>query len=87
MESQNPIKRMREAAGLDRATLARAAKIGYSSLDNIENGRLRHLGPISAINLSRALGTDPDTLQQAYSQWRDMPAEQLEFHHESNQTH
>jgi transcriptional regulator with XRE-family HTH domain len=46
----------RKALGLSQAALAKQAKVGHSTLDALENGRLGELGLSKIVRLLSALG-------------------------------
>ena len=48
----------RKALGLTQATLANKARVGLSTLDALENGRLRELGYSKITNILTALGLE-----------------------------
>ena len=48
----------RKTLGLSQAALAKQAKVGHSTLDALENGRLRELGLSKIIKLLSVLGMD-----------------------------
>jgi transcriptional regulator with XRE-family HTH domain len=48
----------RKALGLSQAALAKQAKIGHSTLDALENGRLGELGISKIVRLLSALGLE-----------------------------
>lgn len=48
----------RKALGLTQAVLAKRAKVGHSTLDALENGRLGELGLSKIIRLLSALGLE-----------------------------
>jgi transcriptional regulator with XRE-family HTH domain len=48
----------RKTLGLSQAVLARQAKVGHSTLDALENGRLGELGLSKIIKLLSALGLE-----------------------------
>ncbi len=48
----------RKALGLTQAVLAEQAKVGHSTLDALENGRLGELGLAKIIRLLSALGLE-----------------------------
>jgi len=48
----------RKALGLTQATLANKARVGLSTLDALENGRLRELGYSKITNIVTALGLE-----------------------------
>jgi transcriptional regulator with XRE-family HTH domain len=48
----------RKALGLSQAALAKQAKIGHSTLDALENGRLGELGLSKIVRLLSALGLE-----------------------------
>jgi transcriptional regulator with XRE-family HTH domain len=48
----------RKALGLTQAALAQKARIGRSTLDALENGRLGELGYAKVVNLLAALGLE-----------------------------
>ena len=48
----------RKALGLNQAALAKQAKVGHSTLDALENGRLGELGVSKIIRLLSALGLE-----------------------------
>ena len=48
----------RKALGLTQATLAKKARVGLSTLDALENGRLGELGYSKITNILRALGLE-----------------------------
>ena len=48
----------RKALGLSQAVLAKQAKVGHSTLDALENGRLGELGVSKIIRLLSALGLE-----------------------------
>jgi transcriptional regulator with XRE-family HTH domain len=48
----------RKALGLTQAMLARQAKVGHSTLDALENGRLGELGLSKIVKLLSALGLE-----------------------------
>lgn len=54
----------RKELGMTQAALARQARIGHSTLDALENGRLGELGLSKIIRLLAALGLDLD-IQEA----------------------
>lgn len=48
----------RKALGMSQAVLAKQAKVGHSTLDALENGRLGELGLSKIIRLLAALGLE-----------------------------
>jgi transcriptional regulator with XRE-family HTH domain len=48
----------RKALGLSQAALAKQAKVGHSTLDALENGRLGELGLSKIVRLLSALGQE-----------------------------
>ncbi|MHB1938725.1 MAG: XRE family transcriptional regulator [Acidobacteriaceae bacterium] len=48
----------RKVLGLNQVTLAKQAKVGHSTLDALENGRLGELGVSKIIRLLSALGLE-----------------------------
>jgi len=48
----------RKALGLSQAALAKQAKVGHSTLDALENGRLGELGLSKIVRLLSALGLE-----------------------------
>lgn len=52
------IARKRKAAGLTQAALARNARVGRSTLDALENGRIGELGYSKVVNILAALGLE-----------------------------
>ena len=52
------IAEKRKAAGLSQSALARSAKVGRSTLDALENGRLGELGYSKITNILAALGLE-----------------------------
>ena len=58
------IAKKRKALGLTQSKLAKQAKVGLSTLDALENGRLGELGYSKIANILRVLGLDLQ-LQQA----------------------
>lgn len=48
----------RKALGLSQAILAKQAKVGHSTLDALENGRLGELGLSKIVKLLSALGLE-----------------------------
>jgi transcriptional regulator with XRE-family HTH domain len=48
----------RKALGLSQAALAKQAKVGHSTLDALENGRLGELGLSKVVRLLSALGLE-----------------------------
>lgn len=48
----------RKVLGLNQAALAKQAKVGHSTLDALENGRLGELGVSKIIRLLSALGLE-----------------------------
>ena len=52
------IARRRKAVGLSQAALARQARVGHSTLDALENGRLGELGLSKIIRILAALGLE-----------------------------
>jgi transcriptional regulator with XRE-family HTH domain len=70
----------RKALGLTQATLANKARVGLSTLDALENGRLRELGYSKITNILTALGlelklqeasADRPTLEDLMQEGRD----------------
>lgn len=72
----NPVKQLREQAGLSRPDCAVRAKIALNTLHSYESGYVSHIGPISALNLGRVLGCSASDLQTQYTQWRQSLAEE-----------
>jgi len=52
------IAERRKALGLSQAALARQAKVGHSTLEALENGRLGELGLSKIIRILSALGLE-----------------------------
>ena len=52
------IAKQRKALGLSQAALARSARVGRSTLDALENGRLGELGYSKITNILAALGLE-----------------------------
>jgi transcriptional regulator with XRE-family HTH domain len=52
------IAEKRKALGLSQAALAKKARVGRSTLDALENGRLGELGYTKIVNILTALGLE-----------------------------
>ena len=74
-ENPNPIKALREKAGLSRRDLALKASLPYGTLASLEVGRPSHVGVYTQCQLSLVLKVSPERLDRDYKQWRASFAE------------
>ena len=66
----NPIKQVREKAGLTRNELSKVAGVGYSTIASLEKGRQNSINE-NVLQALEQLGQEPDKLKAEYEQYRE----------------